>query len=104
MRNDTSLLDWIKERKMHNNKLVAIPTTLRLEVPSDMSDEAIKKLVDALTIGDFAIYPGDTNKSLISQVIEHSTVEPDIEIESVVNQVSSVDLWSAGNEYSVIEL
>ncbi len=89
---------------MNNTKLVTIPTTLRLEVPSDMSDDAIKKLVGALTIGDFAIYPDDTNKSLISQVIEHSTVEPNIDIENAVKQVSSVDLWSVGNEYSVIDL
>ncbi|KAA1252805.1 hypothetical protein F0M16_20960 [Vibrio cholerae] len=89
---------------MNNTKLVTIPTTLRLEVPSDMSDDAIKKLVGALTIGDFAIYPDDTNKSLISQVIEHSIVEPNIDIENAVKQVSSVDLWSAGNEYNVIEL
>ncbi|EQM48814.1 hypothetical protein D051_0913 [Vibrio parahaemolyticus VPCR-2010] len=69
-----------------------------------MSEDAIKSLVSVLTVGDFAIYPESTNKSLVSQVIEHLTVEHNIDIEHAVKKISSVDLWSAGNEYNVIDV
>lgn len=85
-------------------KLVEIPTTLRLEVPADMKLSDVERLVEELTIGDFAVYPDSSSGSLKSETKNHLLVNADKSLDTLANQISEVDLWASENKYKITEL
>lgn len=89
----------------NESKLIAIPVTLRLEVPANLSEDDIKKLVANLTVGDFGIYPDDRTGSLKEEVKDHIESNGDDEDTlRLTSQIKDVDLWAESDNYTIIEL
>ncbi|MEI8659409.1 hypothetical protein [Vibrio sp. Hal054] len=84
-------------------KLIEIPASLRLEVPADMSQEDMTKLVKALTYGDFAVYPDSSSGSLMQETKEHLLIDADDSLDKLVEQISVVDLWATENKFEVTQ-
>lgn len=89
---------------MSDKKLIVIPTNLRIEVPANMSEADIQKLVNELNIGDFAISPDNAKSTLKSETIEHIKVSDNPEVLTLADQISDVDLWANSDTHEVVNL
>ncbi|ELP5729229.1 hypothetical protein QTV44_002495 [Vibrio vulnificus] len=85
------------------NKFIEIPATLRLEVPSTLDQADVQRLVDVLTVGDFAVYADSDSASLTDVIKNYLLIDADPSLVRLVESIKA-DLWASVNSHKISEL